>query len=349
MKFKKYNSIENLYRDKFINQIHQQGLNHGTWVVQEKIHGANFSFWCNGEDVFCGKRSGLIRKTDNFYNHQIILERYNEKILDIFNLISEVSSIDGYTLKHIGVYGEIFGGNYPHPEVEKKDMKSVQKGVYYSPDVEFMAFDLRIMGLDENSDDVDFFKEVNLANEIFEKLGVPYIKTLFEGSFDECVKYNNHFQTTIPNILNYPEIENNICEGVVIRPNTTKYLYSGSRVLIKNKNEKWSEKDKQKNKQPKEIIEFTGEASKLFDEMISLVTENRLKNVISKVGAITNKDFGKLMSLMNKDVIEDFMKDFSDEFNTLEKKERKMMTKKMGQETSKLIRPNFLNIIDGEF
>lgn len=39
------------------------------------------------------------------------------------------------------IYGEYFGGNWPegNPKV-----KHVQKGIYYTPNHEFMAFDIKI-------------------------------------------------------------------------------------------------------------------------------------------------------------------------------------------------------------
>ena len=39
------------------------------------------------------------------------------------------------------IYGEYFGGNWP--EVQGK-VKAVQKGIYYTPSHEFMAFDIKI-------------------------------------------------------------------------------------------------------------------------------------------------------------------------------------------------------------
>ena len=39
----------------------------------------------------------------------------------------------------------------------------------------------------------------------------------------------------------------------------------------------------------------------------------------------------------------------SEEFDKLEKKEMKLLTKHIGYECSCVIRPNWLNIVDGEF
>lgn len=44
----------------------------------------------------------------------------------------------------VKVYGELFGGCYPHKDVtpSKNKVKRIQKGVWYSPYVRFYAFDI---------------------------------------------------------------------------------------------------------------------------------------------------------------------------------------------------------------
>ena len=44
MNFTKYNSIENSYRQKFIDKILLELPRDTQYVVTEKIHGANFQF-----------------------------------------------------------------------------------------------------------------------------------------------------------------------------------------------------------------------------------------------------------------------------------------------------------------
>jgi hypothetical protein len=86
-----------------------------------------------------------------------------------------------------------------------------------------------------------------------------------------------------------------------------------------------------------------------FNEMESLITENRLRNVLSKTGPIGQKEFGKLIQLFSKDILDDFFKDYLEEYNGLEKKEQKQLTRKLSQKSAELIRLNFMNIVDGEF
>ena len=68
---------------------------------------------------------------------------------------------------------------------------------------------------------------------LFESEGFFYAKPLFKGTIDECLAYPNEFQSKIAEWLGYPAIEDNICEGIVIRPVTPHYLRTGSRALIK--------------------------------------------------------------------------------------------------------------------
>ena len=71
MKFKRYNSIENTYRTKTINTIAEQGKSGGEWVVEEKVHGANFSFWFDG-NLKTAKRSGFVGNDgENFFNSDL--------------------------------------------------------------------------------------------------------------------------------------------------------------------------------------------------------------------------------------------------------------------------------------
>jgi hypothetical protein len=62
MGFKKYNSIENSYREKFLEKIKSIVPPTEKWVVTEKIHGSNFSFIYDVENLTCAKRTGLINE-----------------------------------------------------------------------------------------------------------------------------------------------------------------------------------------------------------------------------------------------------------------------------------------------
>lgn len=331
MEFKKYSSIENSYRQKYISILKEKGVDNKEFIVQEKVHGANFSVWYDGKEFKYAKRSGFL-KGDNFFNYPRATEDIKPKVEKMYSLIKEEYG----TLDVLVIYGELCGGHYKHPDVEQVNTKMVQKGIQYCPDVMFYAFDMKIDGA---------FQSIDFCNDFFEKVDLFHAKTLFTGSFDECLMYSNKFQTTIPKELGLPEIEDNICEGVVIKPNEPMYLNDGSRVVLKNKNEKWTEKEKVKVK--KEPIKLNEEEQKVLEEMLSYVNENRLRNVLSKVGEVTNKDFGKIMGMFQKDAHDDFLKDNGDVLEDLDNANN--IKKTFGKECAELIRSNFLNIIDGAF
>ncbi|HRW22402.1 MAG TPA: hypothetical protein P5509_10550, partial [Bacteroidales bacterium] len=127
-----------------------------------------------------------------------------------------------------------------------------------------------------------------------------------------------------------------------------------NRVLLKNKNDKFAEvtgkkSGKGKIKTPKEEIKLSPEAETLLETILTYVNENRLRAVLSKMEAITDKCFGKLVGNLSKDVIEDFLKDHKEEFMSLPDKERKYVTKVPGRIGAEMIRKDFLNIIDGTY
>lgn len=319
-----------------MDRIIEEGYANEIFVVQEKIHGANFSFWLTENDFRTAKRTGFIKENEKFYNSDIIVIDLQERLRILFELLQ-----DTHKAEEVVVYGELYGGNYPHDNVPVVNVKSVQKGVYYTPEQEFIGFDITVNGL---------YLNVSKVNSLFDRFGIPFSETLFMGSLEDCLKHSNEFQSTIPALKGLPEIKNNICEGVVIRPLKPLFLWSKERLIIKNKNEKFSEKTGANGeRKTKEVKSLSPGAQQALDKVGEYITDNRLRNVVSKVGEVTNKDFGKIMGLFTQDVIEDYLKDEKEFFNTLEKSDRKLVTKKVGQAAALLLRQNFMNVIDGEF
>lgn len=336
--WKKYPEIENSYRQKIIDDIIEQGLASGLWIVQEKIDGSNGSFVTDGEDIRMAKRSCLLDNDAEFNGLKKFRDENKDKILDVFNLCNILFNNH---CKSVIIYGECFGGYYPHPDVENDNsVKKIQGRVYYSPKHEFMVYDIFCI-----LEDSSFFLDYNNFWYITEETNFPRIPAHFIGSFEECLKQPNMFQTEIPEILGYPRIENNIAEGIVIKPYEYKKFQNGERVILKSKNEKFAEKNK---KEPKEKIEFSEEGKIIYNNILEYITENRLRNVLSKFDQITDKDFGKLIKAFMEDIMEDYNKENEEEIE-IDKKERKLISKMVTKEASNLVRKNFLNIIDNNF
>ena len=326
LEFKKYSSIENSFNREFMEMVMAEMPADLKYVVQEKVHGANTSFLCDGNDVKFAKRTSVLSEGENFYEYDELLKTYKKRVLNLFGKVK----VRYPKITHISVFGEMFGGRYPHDDVKVSHKLSlIQKGVCYTPEHEFYGFDIYIFD-DENNR----FLPVDEVNELFESEGFFYAKTLFKGTLAECLKYPNAFESKIAEWLGLPTIEDNICEGVVIRPVVPMYLRDGSRVLIKNKNERFSEKKsiKTRNKLFAEPVPYSEALKTLLQEVDVYVTENRLDNVVSHIGEVHfPKDFGKVMGLFSKDALDDFLKEHGSAYTALDKCEQKSLNKELNK------------------
>jgi len=337
MEFKKYSSIENTYDKELMEKIKSEGFDSLQYVVQEKVHGANCCFVTDGQAVQFAKRTSLVEAGELFYNYEELLERYKEKVIRLFQQIKEKYP----DTKTVLVYGEMFGGKYPHPDVKNcSKVMNIQKGVFYSPIHEFYGFDIYVSGEERGR-----YLSVDEANMFFEEGNFLYAKTLFKGTLDECLKYPNDFQSLIAGWLGLPDIEDNICEGIVIRPVEPVFFGNGSRLLLKNKNSKFAEKKAIKKRQPRLYVEPT--YSEALNEQLLVteeyVTENRLNNVISKIGHISvPKEMGKLIGLFSKDMLDDYLKEHSSSYALLEKSEQKILNRHINKLAIDLIKKVYM-------
>ncbi|QBA22345.1 RNA ligase, Rnl2 family [Chryseobacterium indologenes] len=321
MIFKTYNAIENAYQARVIEQIRMQGFGDEVFIVQEKVHGANFSFFTDGKEIKIAKRTAFIEKDEKFFNAHQVLERYRNNVIEVFQKVKTIYP----DVETVVIYGELFGGGYQHKEVEPvKDAVKVQKGIEYAPYNEFYAFDIKLNGVT--------YLDTEMVNQIFEETGFFYAKILFQGSLEEALKFPNVFNSKIPAWLGLPELENNRCEGTIVKTLKTKYFGNGARIILKNKNEKWVEKAKMVKKQAKAVqkqVHFSEKAQEIWEEIQKYATANRLNNVISKIGEFEPKMIGKVIGLFAQDILEDFDKDFPAAFMAIEKEEQKRINKKL--------------------
>lgn len=341
LEFKKYSSIENSFNKVFMEKVMTEMPADLEYVVQEKVHGANTSFLCDGNEVKFAKRTSVLADGEKFYEYDELLEAYKERVLNLFrNVKARYPNIT-----NISVFGEMFGGRYPHDDVKaSSNLSLIQKGVCYTPVHEFYGFDIYLF-----EDDTNRFLPVDEVNELFESEGFFYAKTLFKGTLAECLKYPNAFESKIAEWLGLPAIDDNICEGVVIRPVVPMYLRNGSRVLIKNKNERFSEKKrvKTRNKLFAEPVPYSEALKALLPEVEVYVTENRLANVVSHIGEVhLPKESGKVMGLFSKDVLDDFLKEHGSAYTALDKCEQKSFNKELNNLCTSLVKKVYITQVN---
>lgn len=306
MEFKKFSSLENTYRDKTIAKVQYEGKDGGLWIATEKLHGANFSFWCDGTEVKVASRSQFVDGT--FYNCQAVINKYQDSVMHMWE---ECSMGDDNTL--LVIYGELFGGN-------------IQKEVEYG-EKDFNAFDIFV-----NDSPIHKHSAFFICREV----GIPFVPVVIsEGTFKECLELPNTFKS-LRTLSGYEE--ENTSEGLVIEPVIPAWFNNGSRIYFKSKTESFSERQAK----PKQVFELSDEESELLNEMLEFSTPQRVSNVISKIGQVTNKDFGKILGLTTQDILEDFTKETERDPKVEAQDNWKQFLKLLQNEVGKEVRQQFV-------
>ena len=294
--FRRYFSIEGSWRKKEIQWWIEKypELESLTYVLQEKIHGANISWVFASDGTFeIGKRTSVLTNEDNFYNFKIMYEKY----ADVIILLKEYANDNNCSLN---IFGEWFG-------------KGIQKGVDYGPEKQLLFYDVLIDNVLLSPFEMeDMFSLLDI-----EDMMVPNFGTV--DTLQEAIDFDT--STKITKV--YPEGKS-IVEGVVIKPYyNTKRSENGKTFYLKNKNEVFKEiqKKRKKNKPRVEYPEHVARLRTAFDEY---VTEARLNNVFSKHGEIeSSDDIGKYIKLFLEDAQEEFTKDWKIDIMDCDKKELK--------------------------
>lgn len=305
MEFNKFSSLENTYRGNLIDKVQYEGKDSGLWMATEKLHGANFSFWCDGTEVKVASRTQFVDGT--FYNCQAVINKYSDSVMSLFKLLNGEH-------KELVIYGELFGGN-------------VQKEVEYG-EKDFRAFDLTLDGV----------VQTKLNQRAWcEGVGILSAPFIHIGTFAECLALSNTFKSTLTPEGYEPE---NTSEGLVIEPVEPAWFNNGSRIYFKNKTEGFSEK----KRNPKEhiVFELSFEESELMNELLTYNTTQRVSNVISKIGQVTNKDFGKILGLTTQDLLEEFTKETEQDPKQIAENNWKAFLKLLQSEVGKEVRSQFV-------
>jgi Rnl2 family RNA ligase len=281
-------------------------LNKLKWVVTEKVHGANFSFVYESKKLAYAKRKEYLAWGDDFFGFQEVAQRLEDKILALFEQLARERAGDKYML-----YGELFGGCYPHPDVAAHpNVQAIQTGVYYAPQIYFCAFDIAI-----EKDGVKAYIDYEDAIAYLEKYGIFHARILFSGRLNEALNFNTRIASLVPGQLGLPALESNLIEGVVIKPlRHAGLIEADERPVIKLKNREFDEEKKfheaEKWSYIPSVTTNTEELGFLLEGMRGYITDNRLSSVISKTGSI---DFGNpaRMEAISSEYLRDVLEDFN--------------------------------------
>ncbi len=245
----------------------------GTWIAQEKIHGAHFVIGIKGNSIRFGKRKSWLRDDDPFFGWQLIRSELTEQA---FSLRDHLESDRSQSLY---LYGELFGGHYPHPDVEPvQGMTAVQTGVWYSPEIKWSVFDAVVCP--ELATAECFFVDQKLLMESLVSCQALTPVVRGRGVLNDLWQLNVRFPAQMPSCFGLPEIKNNWAEGLVIKPQSQTQV--SRRVVYKRKIDEFNEKqfDESECWDERQIVSPGG----LMSWATKMVNPARIASARSKIG-----------------------------------------------------------------
>ena len=329
------------------------------FVVQEKVCGVNAWLGCDGRDVFWGVEAsagvggGEMQKLE-----RVLEEIVNRYRLKLFRLYAHIRLLFP-DLRRVIVFGELFGGEYPHRLVPRcRAGRAVREGVHYAPDYGFYAFDIGINRQTDGVEKCSFSQGLECAeargshhhylsqvvcNRLFESIGFFHARTLFQGRLKECLHYPNHFITHLPDWLNLPPIRNNWCEGTVIRPLKPLYTPTGERVLFKNINSRYmssapsgfqtdahtpSAAPAPPSRAKPDTSPISLECADMLSELKTLFSQALLTRDLKHTGAaLSKKEKSRLSRMLRRKVLDQFLQLNLNRFDALPARERQHITR----------------------
>lgn len=310
--FTSFPSLDNTYQEKLIHQVELLGLHTKPYMVTEKLHGANFSFWVsmldnNEVNIQCARRTDFIEDGEKFFNFRPVLEKYRNRLVQLHGLLKG----------DFILYGELFGGN-------------VAAGMCYPLDQDFAGFDIVMQKLNAPLDKLDM-------RYMLDAVGIPAVPFIgVYPTLSEALAVNESFTSKLIREGFDGSEAHMEAEGIVIEPITPEFFNSGSRIYFKKKTTRFLEKGGNKIPKPKEAL--PPELESILLQSFEYITKPRFEAVASKIGEVSIKDIGKLTGLLTQDILTDMQKD------ELEVPDNKQFMKLLQGQVQNFIRPVLLSL-----
>ena len=305
----------------------QRQLDRQTWVVSEKLHGANFRIATDGSELRWAKRKAWLEPGDPFFGYALLRDELGPRVLAAFHELRA----ERPTLRRLDVCGELFGGAYPHPDVPAQPgLQAVQTGVYYAPGLCFAAFDLRAWEAEAPPAFLGWAELCALCDAV-ELARAP---ELARGSLRDALDVPlESLATSWPARLGLPPLADNLAEGVVVRPLAELVLASARgprRALFKRKPARFSEDPRYhqaRQAPPRTGADPSGYALELLTWRVEeLVNANRVAAARSKVGSERSPARrAEVAALVVEDVREVLEREHGGELAALDLGERELL------------------------
>jgi Rnl2 family RNA ligase len=261
------------------------------WVSSEKIHGAQLVVGADAGEVRIGKRKAWLEPDESFFGWQMLRPFLHAVARSVHQALG--------TKGQVWLYGELFGGCYPHSGVSAiPGLVPVQTGIWYTPDLQFAVFDIvHARGAAEPE-----FLSHDFVQELATNAGANTVPHLARGRFADLDRLPVRFPTHVPTMLGLPAITPNDAEGYVVKPAAGGPV--SKRPAAKRKIAEFDERKFD------ESTAFDENAHLSRDELsalaLHLVNDARVSGARSKVGTDLNR--------VTEEVVLDTMLDLRDMF-----------------------------------
>lgn len=176
------------------------------WIATEKIHGAQLVVGVDATQAKIGKRKAWLAPDESFFGWQLLR-------LDLEIAARKIHAALA-TTGAVYLYGELFGGRYPHADVTPvAGLVPVQTGIWYAPDLRFSIFDIVLV-----ADEPSTFLAHDRVRALAADAGLHAAPVLGRGRLTDLQRLPIRYPSRVARDLGLPAIEPNFAEGFVLKP-----------------------------------------------------------------------------------------------------------------------------------
>ncbi|XVQ09412.1 RNA ligase family protein [Spirillospora sp. CA-255316] len=282
----------------------------GIWVAEEKVHGAHLALVSDGRTARAAGRRGLLD------------EDRLEAFFGVTRLWPVLATAAAAAARAAGqeviLFGELAGGGYPHPQVAPvEDIGPVQTGVWYGPDLVWLAFD----GAVRTPSGPRWMGRAELA-ELVDEAGLACVPLLGRGPRQKLADLTVDFPTLVPGALGLPDLPGNRAEGYVLKPAVSWDTGErGPRPVVKVKHPGFAEDARYNGARP--FVPppggVTGIPAWLLTAAVERLTPPRADAARSKLGPAADP------AELAAEVVDDLLADLDDDLGGLPEPDRRCL------------------------
>jgi Rnl2 family RNA ligase len=255
------------------DEVERRALDKLVWVASEKIHGANLCIGTDGTQIVVAKRRAVLEPTEVFFAYKRAVAPLVAGVRRLFRELE--------TASWAFIYGELFGGEYPHPDVAPIEaVLPVQSAIYYCPDVSFCAFDLATVDASGNGSFVSYRDAVAR----FQSAGIPHAPILATGTLAELLALPVTFASRVPAQLGLPALPDNWAEGMVVKPWDAVAPLAEPRRVVKRKRPEFAETIYHEARKWPTAATETDALARAEAALWPMITANRVHSAVTKLG-----------------------------------------------------------------